>query len=180
MRRLQNVASGWSGGAWIFGGQLAMLVTPAGRSNFHLGINHMYLASLPSSSWIPHLFSQGFYSQPLKRSPSAFPPLFSQTGTLALTPFFSLSKLIYLRHLYIVSWLQPFFCQLSPCLCFLFMNVLSHFQKPSRLKESRALLPSQRLYFSAFSTYPLMSKWAEWLLLMKEMWAGEFCKDPSD
>lgn len=93
-----------------------MLVTPARRSNFHLGINHMCLASLPFSSWIPHLFSQGFYSQPLIRSPSAFPPLFSQTGTLALTPFFSLSKLIYLRHLYIVSWLQPFFCQLSPCL----------------------------------------------------------------
>lgn len=154
-----------------------MIVIPDGRSSFHLGINHTHLASLPSSSWIPHLFRPGFYSQPLIRPPSAFPPLFSQTSTLALTPFFSLSKLIYLRHLYTVSWLQPFFCQLSPCL---FMNVLSHFQKPSRLKESRVLLPSLGLYFSAFSTYPLMSKWAEWLILTKEMWAWEFCKDASD
>ena len=112
-----------------------MLVTPAGRSNFCLGINHMYLASLPSSSWIPHLFSQSFYSQPLIRSPGAFPPLFSQTGILALTPFFSLSKLIYLRHLYIVSWLQPFFCQLSPCLSVSSSWMCCHiFRSPQNLK----------------------------------------------
>lgn len=134
----------------------------------------MYLASLPSSSWIPHLFSQGFYSQPLKRSPSAFTPLLPD-WYLALTPFFSLSKLIYLG-------IYTLFLDFSPSFAsWAHVSVSSHecvvtFSEALKTEESRALLPSQGLYFSTFSTYPLMSKWAEWLLLMKEMWAGEFLK----